>query len=127
EEIVRYWRPFAAGNSCGTVFVIGICRNSSFLRRPRICERPVGARRGSVGNCACSGPTELSARSPAPIATNSLRPGGKPSPPYSPPCAPQFENCCRRPHEIRRTKRRNFGLVVQSEVHASSGPALAAI
>ena len=39
-------------------FVIGICRNSSFLRRPRICERPVGARRGSVGNCGCSGPTE---------------------------------------------------------------------
>jgi hypothetical protein len=23
------------------------------------------------------------------------------------------ENCCRRPHEIRRTKQRNFGLVVQ--------------
>jgi hypothetical protein len=58
------------GEFMPTLFVIGICRNSSFLRQPRICERPVGARRGSVGNCGCSGPTELSARSPAHIATN---------------------------------------------------------
>ena len=28
--------------------------------------------------------------------------------------APQFENCCRRRHEICRTKQRDLGLVVQS-------------
>jgi len=83
--------------------------------RPRIREGPYGARRVSVGNCGCSGPTGIIPRSPAPSLPHLTETGRKPSPPYSPLTPSRVREPAARvmPPEICLTIQRNFGLLVQ--------------